>query len=363
VWAAVAGASALLGLLVSGALLAAFSWQAVFGVNVVLAVLAIAGTLRFVPESADAEAPKLDFVGAIIAVVGLVAIVYAVIEAPTAGWLSAQTLLGVGGGLVVLAGFIAWELRQPHPMLDPRVFRRPQLAAGSLSIFIQFFAFFGFVFIVLQYLQIVRGESPILASVSVLPLSGALIVTSRRAPALLTKAGARWVCVAGLALFAGGMLVLAKMGEHSSYLLQIAGIVPLGIGMGLAMTPATTGITESLPASQQGVGSALNDLSRELGGALGIAVLGSALTATYRSHLHLPGAPASIVTQARSSLAVAAKIGGSTATQAHTAFISGLHFALICASATAAIAAVLVAVLLAPRHARAAHTEASPETT
>jgi EmrB/QacA subfamily drug resistance transporter len=362
VWAAVAGASALLGLLLSGALLAVFSWRAVFGVNVVLASLAVAGTLRFVPESADAEAPRIDLTGALIAVLGLVAIVFAVIEAPTVSWLAARTVIGIGGGLVVLVGFVAWEVRQAHPLLDPRVFRRAGLAAGSLSIFIQFFAFFGFTFVVLQYLQIVRGHSPILAAVSMLPLSAAMILTTRRISILAVRVGARRLCLAGLALIATGMAVLAQMGEHTSYLLQLAGIIPLGVGMGLAMTPATSGITEALPAAEQGVGSALNDLSRELGGALGIAVTGSVLTAGYRSHLHLLGLPTGIVDQARSSLAVAAHIGGSTATRANLAFVSGLHLALLCAAVTAAAAIIPVAVLLTPRRARAAARRVSPET-
>ncbi len=362
VWAAVAGASALLGLLLSGALLTVFSWQAVFGVNVALASLALTGTLRFVPESAVPDAPRIDLAGAIIAVLGLVAIVFSVIEAPTAGWLAARTVIGIGTGLAVLAGFVAWELRQAHPLLDPRVFRRPGLAAGSLSIFIQFFAFFGFTFVVLQYLQIVRGYSPILAAVSMLPLSAAMILTTRRISILAANVGPRRLCLAGLALIATGMLVLAQIGEHTSYLLQVAGIIPLGVGMGLAMTPATTGITEALPAAEQGVGSALNDLSRELGGALGIAVIGSVLTAGYRSHLQLPGLPIMIVDRARSSLAVAAHIGGSTAARANLAFVSGLHLALICAAVTAAGAIIPVAVLLAPRRARAAARTSRPST-
>ncbi|MGO9971632.1 MAG: MFS transporter [Solirubrobacteraceae bacterium] len=361
VWAAVAGASALLGLLLSGALLTVFSWQAVFGVNVALASLALTGTLRFVPESAVPDAPRIDLAGAIIAVLGLVAIVFSVIEAPTAGWLAARTVIGIGTGLAVLAGFVAWELRQAHPLLDPRVFRRPGLAAGSLSIFIQFFAFFGFTFVVLQYLQIVRGHSPILAAVSMLPLSAAMILTTRRVSTLAEKVGARRLCVGGLTLIATGILVLAQMGEHSSYLLQLAGIIPLGVGMGLAMTPATTGITQALPVAEQGVGSALNDLSRELGGALGIAVTGSVLTAGYRSHLQLPGLPTGIVDQARSSLAVAAHLGGATATRANLAFVSGLHLALICAAVTAAAAIIPVATLLAPRRAHAAAGAASLE--
>ena len=352
VWAGVAGASALLGLLVSGALLTAFSWRSVFAVNVVLATVAIIGTLRVVPESADPDAPPLDVRGAAIAVAGLVLVVFSVIEAPTAGWISLRTLVGIAAGLLILGGFIVWELRRAHPLLDPRVFRHRPLAAGSASIFIQFFAFFGFIFIVLQYLQLVRDDTPLLAAVSMLPLAAAILPSSRLAPILTERFGARRVCVAGLALIAGGLLVLAQLGATSAYLLMVPGLILLGTGMGLAMTPATTGITEALPDAEQGVGSALNDLSRETGGALGIAVIGSILTAAYRSNLHLTGLPAHVVEQARNSLALAARIGGPTTVHAHRAFVDGLNLGLIFAAGSAALAAILVAMLLAPSRVR-----------
>ncbi len=253
----------------------------------------------------------------------------------------------------MLAGFVAWELRQAEPMLDPRVFRQRRLAAGSLSIFIQFFAFFGFTFIVLQYLQGVRGDSPLIAAVSMLPLAAVLMPTARITPMLAQRFGTRIVCVTGLVLVAVGLAVLAQLDATSAYLLLLAGLVPLGVGMGAAMTPATAAITESLPAEQQGVGSALNDLSRELGGALGIAVIGSLLTAGYRGHLHLSGLPAAVVDKARDSFAVAVHLGGPVAPEARTAFASGLHVALLAASGAALVAAVLVAILLSGR---AGHT-------
>src|SRR5215470_6486075 len=133
VWAAVAGGAAVLGLLVSGIVLQVWSWPSVFGLNVVLAAAAIAGTLRFVPESADPKAPRLDAVGAVLAVAGMVALVYSIIEAPSHGWLSARTLAGLGAGVVVLAGFVLVEMRRRNPLLDPRVFARRGLSAGSLS--------------------------------------------------------------------------------------------------------------------------------------------------------------------------------------------------------------------------------------
>src|SRR5580693_238412 len=156
VWAAVAGGAAVLGLLTSGLLLQVWSWPSVFGLNVVLACAAIVGTIRFVPESADPETPRVDVIGAILSALGIVALVYSIIEAPTQGWVSVRTLAGLAVGAAILAGFVAWELRRRAPLLDPRVFARRSLAAGCLSVFAQFFALFGFIFIVLQYLQLIR---------------------------------------------------------------------------------------------------------------------------------------------------------------------------------------------------------------
>ncbi len=352
-WAGVAGASAVLGLLTSGVLLEFWSWRSVFGLNVVLAIAAIAGTLRYVPESADSDAPRLDISGAAIAVVGLVALVYSVIEAPDRGWLSIRTLGGIGAGLAVLGAFVGWEFRQVHPMLNPRIFLRPRLAAGTMSIFVQFFAFFGFIFIVLQFLQIVRGDSPLVAAVGILPLAGALMPAARIAPNLAARIGARAVCVTGLGLIAGALVLLAQLTATSPYLLIAAGLIILGAGMGAAMTPATSAITAALPDSQQGVASAMNDLSRELGGAVGIAVIGSILATTYRNHLILGNMPAPLAEKVRQSVAVAAHLGGPAAAQAKLAFVAGLHTALLYAAGTAILAAVGVAIFLAPRHDRA----------
>lgn len=349
IWAGVAGASAVVGLLVSGSLLEFWSWRSVFGLNVVLAVISIVGVARFVPESADRDAPRLDIPGALLAVVGLVAVVYSIIEAPDAGWGSGRTLIGLLGGLLVLAGFVAWEFRAESPMLDPRLFRHRRLSAGTMSIFVQFFSFFGFTFISLQYLQLVRGDSPLLAAVSVLPLAATMVGTSRLAPFMVSRLGARRICSSGLVLVAVGLMVLSRLGTTSSYFLFLSGIILVGAGMGAATTPATSGITAALPASQQGVGSALNDLSREVGGALGIAVIGSILDATYRSHLHLPGVPASIVSRASGSFALANHAGGAIAGAADAAFVSGIHVALLFAAGAALAAAFGIFVLLAKR--------------
>jgi EmrB/QacA subfamily drug resistance transporter len=353
IWAAVAGGAAVLGLLASGLLLAAFSWRSVFAPSVLLAAGALAGTLRFVPESADPDAPRLDLVGAGIAVVALVALVYSVIEAPSYGWLATRTVAGLVLAFVLLAVFVLWELRQAHPLLDPRVFRRRPLAAGTTSIFVQFFAFYGYTFIGLQYLQLVRGDAPFLAAVQVLPLALALMPASRLAARLTPRHGARRVGAAGLVLIAAGLAIIAQTGVHSSYVVMATGLVVLGIGLGTATTPATSSITETLPPAQQGVGSALNDLSREVGGAIGIAVIGSILASTYSSHVNLAGLPNQIAAKVQSSYAIGSQLGEPIAERAHTAFVSGMHVALLVAAAAAIVAAAGAVALLAHGASRA----------
>jgi EmrB/QacA subfamily drug resistance transporter len=345
-WAGVAGASAILGLLTSGVVLEAWSWRAVFAVNVLLAVLAVAGTLRFVPESADPDAPRIDAVGALITVVGLGVLVYSIIEAPTEGWSSARTLGGIAAGLVVLGGFVAWERRTAHPLLDPRLFGRAGFSAGSLTITLQFFAFFGFIFLLLQYLQLVLADRPFEAALSMVPLAFGLMPAARViAPRLVPRIGAPRTSAIGLVIAAAALAWLSLLDADSSYWHLLVGLVPLGLGMGLAMTPATSAITDALPPEQQGVGSAVNDLSRELGGALGIAVLGSVLQSTYRDHLDTGALPAALADRARASLALASRLGPDVAHSARGAFVDGMQLALLLGAAALLVTAVVVLAL------------------
>ncbi|MFE9256822.1 MFS transporter [Streptomyces sp. NPDC006879] len=345
-WAAVAGASAVVGLVASGSLLQAWSWRSVFLLNLLLAAASLSGVLRYVPESAEPDRPRLDGIGALLVVAGLGVLVYSVIEAPVHGWAGGGTIAGIAVGLAVLAGFVRWELKRRHPLLDPRLFKNREFAAGTLSITLQFFGFFGFIFVVMQYLQLVRGDSALTAALSVLPMAAAMVPSARLSPRLTARFGiARpWVC--GLALVTAGMALLSRLGEDSSYGWMALALLPLGAGMGMAMTPATTMITDALPPALQNVGSAMNDLARELGGALGIAVLGSILTASYRSNLQLPGLPEQLEEAARSSIAVAASMGGPTLDRARTAFVAGMQDTLLAGSCTALLATVLVALLL-----------------
>src|SRR4051812_685764 len=345
-WAGVAGASAILGLLTSGLVLEQWSWRSVFAVNVVLAVIAIIGTLRVVPESADPDAPAVDWVGAALAVVGLGVLVYSIIEAPTAGWGAARTVLGLAAGLALLAGFLGWELRAAEPLLDPRLFRHGGFAGGTLTITLQFFAFFGFLFLILQYLQLVLRDSPLVAALSLIPMALGMMPSARLlAPRLAAQAGAARTSALGLLIAGSALTLLATLDAGSSYWALLAGLVPLGIGAGLAMTPATAAITDALPPEKQGVGSAMNDLARELGGALGIAVLASVLQSTYRNHLDVGGLPAPAADSARSSLALASRLGGRVAGSAEGAFLDGLQYALLTAAGAVVVAAAVVLVL------------------
>jgi len=309
-----------------------------------LAVMALAGTLRVVPESADPSAPRLDRTGALIALVSLGVLVYSIIEAPTRGWSDVWTIAGLALGLLGLAGFVAFEVRRAEPLLDPRLFTYRGFAAGTITITVQFFAFFGFIFLLLQYLQLVLADSPLVAALSLVPLAFGLMPTARvLAPRLAGRIGTARTSIVGLVVAAAAFGWLATtLDAGSSYWPLLVGLVPLGAGMALAMTPATAAITDALPREKQGVGSAMNDLARELGGALGIAVLGSVLQSGYRTNLDVTGLPAPAAEQARSSLALATHLGPRVAASAESAFVDGLHVALVVGAVALLAAAAAV---------------------
>jgi EmrB/QacA subfamily drug resistance transporter len=276
-WAGVAGGSALLGLLVSGALLEFASWPSVFGLSVALAAIAFAGSLRVVPSREEHEAKALDPVGGALSALALSSLVWAFIEGPQRGWGSDLVIGGFVAAAVLGAAFVGWELRRRDPMLDPRLFALRGFSAGSLSVFVQFFAMFGVIFVLLQFLQLVLGYSPLEAGAALAPMALVMIAVAPRVPRLVERVGVRPVGPTGLALMAAGLVGLSTMDAGSSYWHLLAAGLVLGLGMALAATPATTAIVESLPDTKQGVASAVNDASREIGGALGIAVLGSVL--------------------------------------------------------------------------------------
>ena len=293
-WAGVAGAGAMVGLVLSGFLLEVASWRWVFGVNAAWAVGGLVIGLAWAPESTDHRKLAADPIGAVLSAGGLSAAIFATIEGSHRGWTDRLVLGGYLVGAVALASFVAWELARPVPLLDPRLFRNRQFANGSLSIAVQFLMFYGFVFVGQQYLQLVLGYSPLQAAFGLLPLAVVFGVMSRQvAPPLMRRLGASVIDCVGLAVAAVGCGVLATLDAQSSYWSVLIGLLVLGLGMGLANTPATTAIVSSLPGEKQGVASAVNDAAREVGSAVGIAVLGSVLASGYHRGIdpHLAGLP------------------------------------------------------------------------
>lgn len=354
VWVGVAGGGAVLGLFGSGLLLEWFSWSSFFALNVVLAGVALAGTLLVVPGSRDPQAPPLDVVGALLSLLAVGGVVSGVIEGPERGWSDGVTLAALAVGVVAAAGFVAWELRRPEPMLDPRLFALRGFGAGALSITAQFFAAFGFFFALLQYLQLVVGLSPLQAALRLLPMPLVMIPLARNAPLLARRVGFRRLGPAGLLLMAAGFVVMSRVGVELHYGVLLTGLVLFAAGMGLAGTPATTAITESLPEAKQGVASAVNDTARELGSALGIAVLGSALNSAYRAGVADVAAtlPAQAAEHVRASVAFVASpqvaaMGDAArpvVEAAKAAFVDGVGAAFLTAAAVLVVAALVVLV-------------------
>jgi EmrB/QacA subfamily drug resistance transporter len=352
-WVGIAAGGGVIGLVSSGLLLQWLSWPSIFVLNVVLASLALLGTVLIVPATRGEHAPRVDRVGTAISVAALVALVYGINEAPDHGWLGTTTLVGVIAGLVGIALFVLWELHVAEPLLDPRNFKRRGFGAGSLSITVQFFAAFGFLFLALPYLQLVMGLSPLRAATALIPMAAVVIPMSRVTPRIAARLGVRVASAAGLALMAAGFGVLTTLNASSEYLHFLAGLLPFAAGMALAGAPATTAIVASLPRSKQGVASAVNDVSRELGGALGIAVLGSLMNAAYRSAMtgQVGGLPHVYAVKARGSLAAAQAIaahmgpgGQALADHAQNAFVHGFSRGLAGGVVVLLLGAVFVAV-------------------
>lgn len=360
VWVGIAGGGAVLGLFGSGLLLEFFAWQSFFALNVGLAALALVGVIAVVPASVDSDPPPLDWIGAILSLGAVGGTVFAIIEGPERGWGDPLTLTALAIGLVALLAFVAWELRSRAPMLDPRLFADRLLSAGALTITVQFFAAFGFFFIVLQYFQFVTGRSPFEAALALLPLPFVLLPTARNAPHVAERIGFRRVAPVGLLCMAAGFGVLSFLQPDSPYWFLLVGLLLFAFGMGLAGTPATTAITAALPVSKQGVASALNDTAREIGSAFGIAILGSVLNQAYRSGMTdaVASLPASIADRILASIAFVAapevQQAGPAAepiiAAAREAFVSGVGNAVLVGGAVLAAAAVAV-FLLAPARA------------
>ncbi len=358
-WSAIAGLGIAIGPTAGGWLLEHFSWGSIFLVNVPIVVLALVAGRFVVPPSRNAHPGALDPVGAVLSIAGLVALVYAIIEAPNAGWLSAQTIGLAGAGIAVLIGWAWWEHRSDHPMVDLRIFRSARFSAASIAITLTFFALFGWLFLFTQQLQFVLGYNTLQAGVRALPFAITIGIVSPIAAKLAVRWGTKMVVTAGLLLLAGGLAMTATSHVSTTFGFLLAASIIIATGMGLTMAPATESIMGSLPPEEAGVGSAVNDTTRELGGALGVAVLGSVANSLFGSHLGavLHGFSAGVGAEARTSVGAAVTIGQHTPGSAgqalvdgaRHAFLTGADRAVLVAVAAAIVGAVIAAVFLPAR--------------
>jgi DHA2 family multidrug resistance protein-like MFS transporter len=288
-WAGFAGAGGALGPILSGALLEKFWWGSAFLVNVPIVAAVILAVALLSPTSKDPNATPLDPIGALLSLLGLAGLVFAIIEGPERGWTSGAILGAFALAAICLSGFLMWERRSDHPMLPLTFFQDRRMSAGSGVVTIAFFVMFGLFFLFTLYLQFVRAYSPFSAGLATLPLAIALIAVAPRSAALAIKLGSGRVMAAGFVSIAGGFAVLSFLHPNTPYLVLVVALVLLGVGLSLTAAPATACIMNAVPQAKAGVGSAVNDTTREVGGALGIAVLGSISNAVYRSSINLDG--------------------------------------------------------------------------
>lgn len=306
IWAGCAGLGGAIGTVVSGILLESQSWASTFLVNVPIVALALIGGVFLLPNSSDPHDARLDPVGAVLAVVGLGGLLYGIIEAPIHGWLSPETLAVVAGSIVVLAGFVLWELRTDHPMLDVRLFRNRSFAIGSSTITLQFMAMFGLYYALAQYLQLSQGYTALATAFIALPIGVFAMIGAPLSAGNVGRFGPRLVVGTGLLVSATGLFLVAITASPTTPVIVIVvGFALVGLGNGQTTAPSTTLIMTSVPRAKSGVGSAVNDVSREMGGALGIAVLGSVMNSVYRATIddRLAGLPAEVRDQAGATIA------------------------------------------------------------
>jgi DHA2 family multidrug resistance protein-like MFS transporter len=353
IWAGFAGAGASIGPIVTGGLLEGFWWGSTLLVNVPVVVAILAAVWTFAPDSRDDTHTPLDPVGALLSLVGLSALIFGIIQGPEDGWTSGSVIAAFLVAGVTLALFLRWERGSDHPMLPLALFRDRRFSTGSGVITVAFFVMFGFFFLATQYLQFARGYSPLEAGLAGLPLALTFVAFSPRSAALAERYGAARVMALGLGIVAAGFAVLSTLSPDTPYLVIAGAFALLGAGMSITVAPATGEIMTSVPLSKAGVGSAVNDTTRELGGAVGIALLGSIANTVYRSGIDLEGLalPPSARAAAEESIgaadAIAAGVpgGGQVADQAASAFTDAFTLANSIAIGIALGAAAMVLAL------------------
>jgi EmrB/QacA subfamily drug resistance transporter len=351
VWAGFVGAGAAIGPIAGGWLLENFWWGSVFLLNVPIVLLALGAGRVLVPKSRDPEHMALDPAGAALSIVALSTLVYAVIEGPNYGWTDPLVLGAFVTAAVFGLAFVLWEFRTDHPMLDLRMVRDRRFAFGSVAITFSFFAMFGVFFLLTQYLQVVLGYSPLEAGLRTLPMAVGLAVTAPTAARLVERFGTKRIVGTGLLTTSVGLTIASRLDASSGYPYLVFALLVMALGMGFTAAPSTASIMASMPLRKAGVGSAVNDTTRELGGALGVAVLGSIAITSYSSSIESAASnlPPGVVAAASRSVGAAVQVGGelgasgvNLANTAKSAFTDAMSISFLIAAGVAVVAAGLV---------------------
>jgi len=340
-----------LGPIIGGYLLEHFWWGSIFLINVPIAIIGAIAIAVLLPESRDPAPRRPDVLGAVLSTAGLTSLVYGVIEAPGRGWSDPVTIGAISAGLVVLTGFVAWELRVRDPTIDLHLFTRPQFLWASIAGVLVTFGMLGLLFVVPQYLQFVAGHDALGTGIRLLPLIGGLVVGAPAGERLAARAGYKVPVSAGLAVLAAGVAIGALTDLQSSYGFVAAWLTTAGLGIGMALAPAMDAVLDALPTEQAGSGTAITMTLRQTGGALGVALLGSLLAEGYTSRVNTAGLPAEAAAAARESiagaLAATTRLGDpALASSAHAAYLHGMSLVLIATAITAGLSALLTALLL-----------------
>jgi EmrB/QacA subfamily drug resistance transporter len=343
IWAAVAGIGIAIGPVAGGWLVENASWHWVFLVNVPFVLVALAAGQPLIPESRDPSQSRLDPGGALISTAGLGTLLWGIISASDRGWGDDLVVGALILGALILVAFVWFERRTDSPMLDMDVFRNPRFSAASIGITIAFFVLMGLMFFLTQYLQSVLDLGPFDAGVRSLPIAGGMVVGGPLGARLAERFGAKLIVATGLAVIGGAMALLAQAGVDGPYGLIAAALALMGFGMGAAMSPATDAIMGTLDEAHLSVGSAMNDTTRLVGGALGVAVLGSLMTSHYGDAMQ--SAPAAAQDSVGAAHAVAAQLpaaaGSALNAAADAAFVDAMHMVLYVSIAILAVGVAL----------------------
>ncbi|WP_167478160.1 MFS transporter [Nocardia arthritidis] len=365
-WTAMAGIAIAIGPISGGWLLEHFSWHSVFWINVPVAAVAVLATMLWVPESRAAQVGRLDLLGIALSISGITLIVWAIIEGPRYGWLSVTTLAAGALGFALLAVFVIWELRTSAPILDMRLFGIRRFSLPALAIAVGYFSMFGFLFLITQYFQGVREYTPLEFGIASLPFAFSVGVGAPIATLLAQRFGTTPVIVVGLLTMGVGFYLGGQVTVDSPYLTDVLpSMVAMALGVAIVQGPATESIMGSLPLDEAGAGSAVNDTTREIGGTLGVAVLGSIVASYYTTRMapKIDVIPAAIMNDREKGLVKASPLSvlemrsrplppfldaqrETLITAMKSAALQGSHAASLVATGAVIVCAVLVAIFL-----------------